>query len=151
MAGVFVVLGFLVVMWLAAMGWVRLQQANSVRVPTGERVQRRVDNTSARVFVAAPLAGGLRAGKINVVKVSMVLSDQRLLLGSWRGRLLVLEPGQGGTAICTGPRRLVLEGALRRRRPVLVRVELILDEAERWAEEISDLLGGRHPAAAAGT
>ena len=88
-----------------------------------------------RIFADRSLPGGLKAGTINRVQATLVLSDQRLLVCTRHGRVLELTPEHPGEARCVGPKRVVLEGAHPSGRARL-RVELVLDAGEAWVEQV---------------
>ncbi len=97
-------------------------------------VVRMARGVSARVFVDKDLIDGPKAGVINSGPADLVLCADRLIVATRHGRILELAPGAGSVR-CTGPRRLVIEGERPRKDgPMKVRIEALVDEAERWAE-----------------
>ena len=95
------------------------------------------------------LRGAFRRRQLLLHRADLSLSDARLLIATHHGRVLELTREQPGAVRCTGPRRLVIEGARQRADgPMSVRAELIVDDAERWAEEAAARIGARQIALA---
>ena len=80
---------------------------------------------------AAGLLGGPKSMSINSTRADLSMSDARLVVSTHHGRVLELTRDQPGSVRCTGPRRLVIEGARQRADgPMSVRAELIVDAPE---------------------
>lgn len=127
----------------------RLRRESGARLPDGEALVRQARGASARVFVERDVLGGPRSMSVNTTRADLALSDTRLVVATHHGRVLELTRDQPGAVRCTGPRRLVIEGARQRADgPLSVRAELIVDDAERWAEEASARIGARQRALA---
>lgn len=127
----------------------RLRRQSGARLPDGERPLREVRGASARVFVERDVLGGPRSMSVNTTRADLTMSDARLVVATHHGRVLELTREHPGAVRCTGPRRLVIEGARQRADgPLSVRAEVIVDDAERWAEEASARIGARQRALA---
>ena len=127
----------------------RFRRQSGARLPDGEPLVRQVRGASARVFVERDVLGGPKSMSINSTRADLSLSDARLVVSTHHGRVLELTRDQPGSVRCTGPRRLVIEGARQRADgPMSVRAELIVDDAERWALEAAARLGARQIALA---
>ena len=111
------------------------RRARAAALPEGEAPLRQQSGVGGRIFADRSLPGGLKAGTINRVQATLVLSDQRLLVCTRHGRVLELTPERPGEARCVGPKRVVLEGAHPSGRARL-RVELVLDAGEAWVEQV---------------
>ncbi len=99
----------------------------------------------ARVFIERSVLGGPQAGRTNRGQADLVLTNGRLLVATHQGRVLELTPERPGSVRCTGPRRLVIEGGrLLKEGELKVRVELICDEAEAWAQLAAEHLGAKN-------
>lgn len=107
----------------------RLSQA----LPPGEVELHREEGLPARIFTNESLPGGLKARVINRDKADLILSAGRLLVCSGAGRIVEISGERPGTVKVVGPRRLVVEGTHPSGRASL-RVELVADSADTWAE-----------------
>ena len=137
--------GFVVAIFLFAWFWERGRAAP----PRAGSVRRRAERLSARLFVDKPLPGGLRPARINPLRVHLLLSDDALLITNWRGALLSLRSPSAARVVCTGPRRLVIEGERRwRGETVRLRFEVLVEDAEGWARDIQEVVS---PTTSAGT
>ncbi len=117
----------------------RRVQASSI---PDAHVLRAARKLPARVFVERSVLGGPQAGRTNRGQADLVLTEGRLLVATHQGRVLELTRDRPGSVRCTGPRRLVIEGSrLQKEGEVLVRVELICQEAEDWAQVAAEHLG----------
>ncbi|MEY3212579.1 MAG: hypothetical protein RIT28_3060 [Pseudomonadota bacterium] len=127
----------------------RLRRQSGARLPAGEPLVRQVQGASARVFVERDVLGGPKSMSVNSTRADLSMSDARLLIATHHGRVLELTRDQPGAVRCTGPRRLVIEGARQRADgPMRVRAEVIVDDAERWAQEAAARIGARQIAMA---
>ncbi|MCB9762645.1 MAG: hypothetical protein H6739_22790 [Alphaproteobacteria bacterium] len=120
----------------------RFNRQQAARLPDGEVALRQARSVPARVFVEKTLMAGPRANGINHARADLSLSPARLVVATHHGRILELTPARAGSARVTGPRRLVVEGErLRKDGPMQIRVELILDDAQAWADACAATLG----------
>ncbi len=104
-------------------------------LPDGEEAVREAADISTRYFVEQTLAGR-RPGRTHRSPWGrLVLSQERARVAAGAGLLVEVTPERGGEARCVGPRRLVIEG--RHTRGTRVRVEMLVDDAEGWAQHIS--------------
>lgn len=125
------------------LAWSRSRRRrNAGRLLPGEQLLRRADGVSARVFVERDLLAGPRAHGINQAKADVILTDKRLTLATHHGRLLEITREVGGSVRCVGPRRLVIEvDPLHSKGSNKLRAELVLDDAEAWAQDAERQLG----------
>ncbi len=139
-----ILLGVLMAIWLV--GFVLLQLRRMAQVPLmrGETRLQRARGITARINCDQPLDGGLRTGVVNQRQVLLVLTDRRLVLGTWRGVVLDARPGDALELRAPGPRRLVLEGLRKARheqdRDCQLRLELLLDRPDPWIAGLELLL-----------
>ncbi len=149
-------LGFLVVAAsLVGLGlvsaWVRRhRRVKAADIPDG-LVRKQARKVPARVFVDKDVVGGPQAGRTNRSQADLVMTEGRLLVATHQGRVLELTRRNPGSVRCTGPRRLILEGERIQKKGVMkVRVELICDEAQAWADLAAEELGARQTVAQLG-
>ena len=146
MAGWVTVTALVLLVWSVSMVTAWSRRSRAVALLPGEDLRREIRGVTARVFVSHALPGGIRPNRINRGRAHMVLTSKAFRLATGDGKVLDLGPGAGGRASCTGPRRLVLEATWARApQPVLVRVELVVNDAEIWARQIQDFLSGEEP------
>ena len=127
----------------------RFRREAGARLPDGEALVKQVRGASARVFVERDVLGGPKSMSINSTRADLSMSDARLVVATHHGRVLELTRDQPGSVRCTGPRRLVIEGARQRGDgPMRVRAEVIVDDAERWVQEAAARLGAQQIAMA---
>ena len=116
-------------------GW---RRRGGAMLPGGDRQVRVADSVPVRIFVDKTIPSGPKAGGINRSKAILLLGERHLVLSTHHGRVLEIGPDRRGDARCVGPRRLVIEGSHPSGRSQL-RAELIVDDAEGWAERIRAL------------
>lgn len=122
-----------------------VKRKQAAKVPAGEQAKLEAKRVNARVMVDRSLLGGPVAGKINAMTADLVLTDKRLVVATHQGRVLELMAGKGGSVKCTGPMRLVIEGTRPMAKGELkVRVEAVVDGADRWANQAREHLGTEH-------
>lgn len=119
----------------------------------------RPDRTAAGVRVRATVDGsavlpGMKPGRGNVTIADLALGGGRFVLSSERGVLVDVGASHGrplGSARCTGPGRLVLEGDAPRLTgpPGSWRMEITIDDAEGWARALQPYVAGGSSAAPA--
>ena len=114
------------------------RRARAAAIPAGAAPRREARKIPSRVFVDKDIPGGPRAGGINRDPADLILTSDELLVATGLGLVLRIDRSRGGSARTTGPRRLVVEG-LHPQSGVKVRAELLLDDAEGWAQDISGL------------
>ncbi len=117
--------------------WARRRRLTAIAEPDRAAYDIRVRATVA----ASSVLPGMRAGKSNLTSADLVLGGDRVILSSQRGLLVDVGAAHGrrlGSARCTGPGRLVLEGDVPRLSGDAAgwRMELALDDAEGWAEAL---------------
>lgn len=127
--GVLALNGFLVFMRY------RRRELASV-LPRGAKARRQARDLPSRVFVDKDVAGGPTAKGINRGSAHIVLTEDNFFVATWQGRVLELSSEAPGDARCAGPRRLVVEGDHPSRR-ARVRAEILVDDAEDWAEALA--------------
>ncbi len=129
--------GLLIAALLCAGVLVRVQRWRLRRraslLPAGVSAVREARDAPGRLFVEASLVGGPRAGGYSTIRADLVLAPGLLIVATHQGRMLQVDATHPGKALCTGPRRLVLEG-LHPSGSTRVRLELMVDDAEGWAE-----------------
>ena len=119
--------------------WRKSRRTRGAQLDGGEAVVRELDDVSVRLYVNRSVPGGPRApGGRDRARV--VLSERRLLIATGHGRVLELGEERPGSVRCTGPRRLVVEGQHPSGRAE-VRVEMTVDDAERWPAAACETLG----------
>ena len=97
---------------------------------------------SMRVLIQGPpVFPGMSTSKANRTLGDLVLLEDRFVLACNRGKLLDLQPAHEqmlSSARCTGPGRLVLEGALAVPAGVTghYRIEVATERAKQWAEAL---------------
>lgn len=118
----------------------RWQREAAARLGPDEQIRVALRGVPARLFVDTTVTGGPERGAINRTRADLTLGDQTFVLATHHGRVLQIDATHPGSASSTGPRRLVVEGT----HPsgiTRVRVELLVDEPERWVREIGALAG----------
>lgn len=128
-----VVFGGLISLNLGLRAWRSSRRRGGASLPPGELARRHAAHLSVRLHTDRSLPGGLQPGGGNRARGELVMSDQRLLLATGHGRVLEIRPDQPGEVRFAGPRRLVVEG-LHPSGRARVRAELVVDDAEGWAE-----------------
>lgn len=126
-----------------ANSWGRLLRWRAVSRIAPDAILRISRGVSVRATLhhQPPGFSGLDPQHLNRVSADLVLTGDRFLLASDHGVLadLLVEGPRGFTsARCTGPNRLVLEGEVPRGadEPGSFRFELVIEEAETWAEAL---------------
>ena len=119
----------------------RWQREAAARLDPDEVVQLRASALPARLTVERslttfdpPLQSWERSAE------GVYVGARTFALSTHHGRMLQIDAAHPGSAVTTGPRRLVVEGE----HPsgfTRVRVELLVDAPERWVEGICALLG----------
>jgi hypothetical protein len=125
------------------LGHVRRRAA--LRGLEGDTLLRLAPHVAARLALwrTGPVLG-LLPGRTHALRVDLALTDDRLLLATDAGVLLDLHRSQAAmlrSARCTGPGRLVLEGALGEG---TWRLDVVVHDAEAWAAQLASW----HPQAA---
>ena len=118
----------------------RWRREAASRLDPDEVVQLRASAVPARLTVERSLTGGPQGDAIHPTRADIVLGARTFALSTHHGRMVQIDAAHTGSAVTTGPRRLVVEG----QHPsgfTRVRVELLVDAPERWVEGISALLG----------
>lgn len=121
-------------------GWWLRRRARGRLEP--DRILREARGVTIRVLLyGMPPMLGLNPKRTNRLRGDLLLTDDRFLIATNRGLLADLGPDRGrpfSSVRCTGPGRLVIEGARPRPdgRQGLYRFELVLDDAETWAEAL---------------
>jgi hypothetical protein len=121
---------------------VLLRRRAAGRIPAPQRT-REVRGIRVRGQVDGPdVLPGMNPGRSNVTTADLVLSEDRFVLASERGLLIDVGTSRGvplGSARCTGPGRLVIEGDVPRMTgaPGRYRLEMALDDAEAWAADLA--------------
>jgi hypothetical protein len=150
-------IGFLIVgLSLLAMGvlsaLIRRQRRVKASAVPAAHVIKEARKVPARVFVDKDMVGGPQQGRTNRSQADLVLTDGRLLVATHQGRVLELTSRNPGSVRCTGPRRLILEGERLQKEGVMkVRVELICDDAQSWADVAALELGAKKSVAQLGS
>jgi hypothetical protein len=139
-----ILIAVVIVVWLLGFGLMQLRRLAQITLRKGERALLQARGVTARINCDRALAPGLRTHVTNQREVVLMLTDQRLAVATWRGVLVDLGPGDALRVTAPGPKRLVLEGERRARspadKPTQVRLELLVDQPERWVEGIEGLL-----------
>ena len=121
---------------------VLLRRSAAGRIPAQQR-KRAARGIRVRGQVDGPnVLPGMNPSRSNVTTADLVLSEDRFVLASERGVLIDVGVSRGvplGSARCTGPGRLVIEGDVPRMTgvPGRYRLEMALDDAEGWAEDLA--------------
>jgi hypothetical protein len=140
-----ILIGVIIMVWLLGFGLLQLRRMAQVTMRKGERQLRQVRGITARINSDQALAPGLRTNVTNQRQVVVVLTDQRLAVATWRGVLADVAAGDNVRVTAPGPKRLVIEGERQPRskgaRAAQLRLELLLDQPERWVKQIETLLG----------
>ena len=108
-----------------------------------DQIVRQLRGASMRVLTQGPpVFPGMSTSKANRTLGDLVLTADRLLLVCNRGKLLDIGANHGRkltSARCTGPGRLILEGALPVPRGVVgrYRIEIIAPDATQWAAALA--------------
>ena len=128
-----------VVLMMALNGLLRAVDARRRRAgaqpPSGSPVLLHVRSVPTRLFVEKAWPGGPRSGGINRSPADLVLTDAELVVSTGRGRVMLLSASRPGTAVSTGPQRLVVEG-LHPTRDIKIRAELLVDDTDAWVRGI---------------
>ncbi len=128
-----IVLGGLIGLNLALRAQRNWRRSGGATLPSGEPQLRAAAGLSARLFTDKSLSSGFQPGGGTRGKADLVMSGQRLVLATGHGRVLEIRPDLPGQVRFAGPRRLVVEG-LHPSGRARVRAELVVDDAEGWAE-----------------
>lgn len=138
----FATLLILLLSGLAAGASVRTLRARrrlrATQLPDGGPPSREARDLPVRLYVERTVVGGPQSGGINRGRADLVLGRGCLLVGTHHGRVLQIDAEHPGSASCTGPRRLVLEG----QHPsgiTRTRLEIMVDDANVWAAAIQAL------------
>lgn len=136
-----VVFGSVVVLGAAYRGMRALSRARATALGPEEPALRRARGVTARVSMDEGRPGAPPRASGTLTHADAVLTARRLVVATHAGRLI--DAGGPGLRVrCTGPQRLVIEAerphAAGTRR---VRVELLVPDAERWAQEAQERLG----------
>jgi hypothetical protein len=141
MAGWLIVLALFLLLSSASVAWTRWNRSRAVRLEPGEKAVATLKGIPTRIFVSHALPGGIRPNRMIRSAANLVLSENRMLVGIGMGRVLEAAVGAKGRATCTGPRRMVIETTWAREpQPVFVRLEMVVDQAEEWAQRIQAFL-----------
>lgn len=116
----------------------RRARLRATGLPEGQRPLRVARALPGRLYVERSVVGGPQAGGINRGATDLVLGPGQLLAATRYGRVLQIDASHPGSASCTGPRRLVLEGS-HPSGSTRVRLEVVVPDAEGWAREVSEL------------
>ncbi len=140
-----IIIAVVVALWLVGFGLMQLKRLARVTLKRGERVLLQARDVTARINCDQALAPGLRTNVTNQRQVVALLSDQRLAVATWRGDLLDLLPGDRVKITAPGPKRLLIEGERAARggggKPAQIRLELLVEQPERWVKSLEQLLG----------
>ncbi len=140
-----ILIAVVVVVWLLGFGLMQLRRLAQVTLRKGEKAVLQARGVTARINCNQALAPGLRTNVENQRQVVAVLTDQRLAIATWRGVLVDLAAGDTVRVAAPGPKRLVIEGERQPRgkggRPAQLRVELLVEQPERWVEGLERVLG----------
>lgn len=142
MQALFVVLGSLIIVGsiLKLLSW--RKRTALVQIPE-DRIVRQLRGASMRVLTQGPpVFPGMSTNKANRTLGDLVLTADRLLLVCNRGKLLDIGDKHGrklGSARCTGPQRLILEGELPVPQGVVgrYRIEIVTPDAPAWAAALA--------------
>ena len=85
------------------------------------------------IQIDSDISSELRAGLSFRGEGRLVLSEERLILGSTKGRLLEMTRDLPGNIRALGTRRLLLQGTHPTQKG-MVRAELVIDNECKWAE-----------------
>lgn len=142
-----ILIAIIVVVWLLGFGLMQLRRLAQVTLRRGERALLQARGITARINCDQALAPGLRTNVENQREVVAMLTDQRLVIATWRGVLVDLTVGDTLRVTAPGPKRLVIEGERQPRssgaKPAQLRLELLVDQPERWVRETEAILDSR--------
>ena len=105
----------------------------STRLSVGEKIIMEQDRVSMHIQIDSDISSELRAGLSFRGEGRLVLSEERLILGSTKGRLLEMTRDLPGNIRALGTRRLLLQGTHPTQKG-MVRAELVIDNECKWAE-----------------
>ncbi len=114
------------------------QRLRATQLNPGQSPRRVARAVYGRLYVESSIVGGPRAGGFVRAQTDLVLTDRGLLAATHHGRVLEIDAEHPGRASCTGPGRLVLEGA-HPSGSTRVRLEVMVEDADGWAAAISAL------------
>lgn len=120
----------------------RWQREAAARLDPGEAVRLSAAGLPARLTVARSLTGGPVDGAVHPTRADLALGERTFVLATHHGRMVQIDAAHPGSAVTTGPRRLVIEGE----HPsgfTRVRVELLVDAPEAWVEGVTALVQPR--------
>ncbi len=116
------------------------RRAAGSKSPSGRPVSKEARSVPTRLFVEKSIPGGPRSGGINRSPADVVLTDLDLVVSTGRGRVMLINKARVGTAVSTGPERLVLEG-LHPTKDVKVRAELLVSDTQAWVDGVRAIVG----------
>ncbi len=140
-----ILIAVVIVVWLLSFGLLQLRRLAQITLRRGERALLQARDVTARINCDQAIAPGLRTNVENQRQAVVMLTDQRLAIATWRGVLVDLAPGDTVRVTAPGPKRLVIEGERQARssasRPAHLRLELLVEQPERWVAGLQQLLG----------
>jgi hypothetical protein len=105
----------------------------STKLKPNERVIMIKDSVSIHVRTDDSISSTLKAGMSFRGEGRIVLTEERLILGSSIGRLLEISHEFPGVVRAMGRRRLLIKGTHPSKKGIL-RIELVIDDEEEWAQ-----------------
>ena len=112
-----------------------------------DKIIQQESGLSMRVVVRGNGLRGMKKGRQNRTTGDMVLTNDRFVLATNRGTIVDARHDHPTftSARCTGPGRLVLEGQFPASKgdPGLYRVEMMLKNADAWAQWLQPFVGNK--------
>ena len=113
----------------------------STELNHNERVIAMCDRVAMHIIPMSTVTSLLQEGQAFRLKGKIVLSQDRLILGTPIGRVIEISAGIPGQAKALGLQRLLIIGQ-HPSQTGEIRVELVIENEEKWARDIQNLSRG---------